>query len=234
LGGAGFLGSTLVDELVQRRKATIVVDNLSRGSLANISAALSSGSATFAYGDIVDDPDGVVRSVARASPTGIATVYDFTRATGGAATLAASLEAGLVVVRPGPIDRRFRSDDGCIRVVEARNAFGPRMDITSALGQLFAARAARESCLQAEWAEVPMVLTFSRRIAHAVANLPAGRLPIGRCITQPAPYYSTTPRSLIEAIEVAERFRPVGPGLISDVCATLRWLKSTDVAKALA
>ena len=42
-GGAGFIGSTLVDELVRRGDRVTVVDNLSSGKRANLESALAAG-----------------------------------------------------------------------------------------------------------------------------------------------------------------------------------------------
>jgi UDP-glucose 4-epimerase len=42
-GGAGFIGSHLVDELVARGHETVVLDDLSTGSLANLAAAFDAG-----------------------------------------------------------------------------------------------------------------------------------------------------------------------------------------------
>jgi nucleoside-diphosphate-sugar epimerase len=51
-GGAGFLGSHLVDTLLARGDDVIIVDNLSTGSLRNVDDALRSGRATFVYLDV--------------------------------------------------------------------------------------------------------------------------------------------------------------------------------------
>ena len=53
-GGAGFLGSHLVDALVAAGEEVIVLDNLHRGSPANIDAHLRTGAVTFIEGDIRD------------------------------------------------------------------------------------------------------------------------------------------------------------------------------------
>jgi UDP-glucuronate decarboxylase len=50
-GGAGFLGSQLVDALISRGDEVVIVDNLSSGSLRNIDDALRGGRATFVYLD---------------------------------------------------------------------------------------------------------------------------------------------------------------------------------------
>ncbi len=46
-GGAGFVGSHLVDALVARDERVLVLDDLSTGSRDNIADALASGKATF-------------------------------------------------------------------------------------------------------------------------------------------------------------------------------------------
>ena len=53
-GGAGFLGSHLVDALVAAGDEVIVLDNLWRGALANIDRHLCSKHVTFIEGDIRD------------------------------------------------------------------------------------------------------------------------------------------------------------------------------------
>jgi UDP-glucose 4-epimerase len=51
-GGAGFIGSHLVDRLVAEGYPVRVVDNLSTGSLANIRAHIDAGKVNFIKGDI--------------------------------------------------------------------------------------------------------------------------------------------------------------------------------------
>jgi nucleoside-diphosphate-sugar epimerase len=53
-GGASFIGSHLVDALVERGATVRVVDNLSSGRLANLSGALASGRVEFREGDLLD------------------------------------------------------------------------------------------------------------------------------------------------------------------------------------
>ncbi|MFH0823902.1 MAG: NAD-dependent epimerase/dehydratase family protein, partial [Pseudomonadota bacterium] len=53
-GGAGFIGSHVVDELVRRGGEVIVFDNLSTGSVRYLDGALASGRAVFVEGDILD------------------------------------------------------------------------------------------------------------------------------------------------------------------------------------
>ena len=53
-GGAGFIGSHVVDRLVSEGYAVRVLDDLSSGKIANIEAHLSSGAVEFVKGDIRD------------------------------------------------------------------------------------------------------------------------------------------------------------------------------------
>ncbi len=53
-GGAGFIGSHLVDRLVNEGYTVRVLDNLSTGKLKNISGHLSAGNVEFVQGDICD------------------------------------------------------------------------------------------------------------------------------------------------------------------------------------
>jgi nucleoside-diphosphate-sugar epimerase len=51
-GGAGFVGSHLANALVDDAERVIIVDNLSTGHVRNLEHAVSSGLATFVYGDV--------------------------------------------------------------------------------------------------------------------------------------------------------------------------------------
>lgn len=53
-GGAGFIGSHLVDRLVSRGYNVKVLDNLSTGNLANIQGHIDSGKVEFVKGDITN------------------------------------------------------------------------------------------------------------------------------------------------------------------------------------
>jgi UDP-glucose 4-epimerase len=68
-GGAGFLGSHLVDALVAAGDEVIVLDNLRRGALANIDRHLCSKHVTFIEGDIWD------RAVVLEASAGVDIVY---------------------------------------------------------------------------------------------------------------------------------------------------------------
>jgi UDP-glucose 4-epimerase len=66
-GGAGFIGSTLVDALVDQGDHVTVLDDLSTGRVENLAGALQRG-ATLHRGDIVD-ATAVARAFAAAAPS---------------------------------------------------------------------------------------------------------------------------------------------------------------------
>jgi len=53
-GGAGFIGSHVVDELVRRHEEVVVYDNLSTGFRRHLSDAIATGRARLVEGDILD------------------------------------------------------------------------------------------------------------------------------------------------------------------------------------
>ena len=61
-GGAGFIGSSLVEELIARGKKVIVLDNLSSGNLENISHLLENPNLTF-VNDNMSDPIKICKSL---------------------------------------------------------------------------------------------------------------------------------------------------------------------------
>lgn len=68
-GGAGFIGSNLVDALVARGDAVLVVDDLSSGRRSNLTAALEQG-AVLAEAD-VSDPEAVAAAFASHRPDSV-------------------------------------------------------------------------------------------------------------------------------------------------------------------
>ena len=53
-GGAGFIGSHLIDRLVARGDTVVALDNLSSGQLEFIQPHLDSGAVTHIHADITD------------------------------------------------------------------------------------------------------------------------------------------------------------------------------------
>ena len=56
-GGAGFIGSHLVDELVDAGYSVKIIDNLSSGNLALVNHQIAAGNAEFIEGDITSIDD---------------------------------------------------------------------------------------------------------------------------------------------------------------------------------
>ena len=65
-GGAGFLGSHLASSLVDGGDTIVIIDNLSSGRLRNLDHAISSGRATFVFGDVAVAPDRLDTMIADA------------------------------------------------------------------------------------------------------------------------------------------------------------------------
>jgi UDP-glucose 4-epimerase len=61
-GGAGFIGSSLVEELITRGKKVVVLDNLSSGNLENISHLLENSNLVFVEDDL-SDPDKICKAL---------------------------------------------------------------------------------------------------------------------------------------------------------------------------
>ena len=53
-GGAGFVGSHLVRELIDSGYHVVIIDDLSTGNLKNVEELLNSGNATFVHGSVTD------------------------------------------------------------------------------------------------------------------------------------------------------------------------------------
>ena len=54
-GGAGFIGSHLVEALLARGDSVVVVDNLSTGRLANLDAVSHHPNFRFVHGSVLDE-----------------------------------------------------------------------------------------------------------------------------------------------------------------------------------
>ncbi len=67
-GGAGFIGSTLVDRLVAEGRRVVVVDDLSTGSLANLAEARAASTGSLEFHRLDVTGDALERVVARHEP----------------------------------------------------------------------------------------------------------------------------------------------------------------------
>lgn len=74
-GGAGFVGSHLVNALVDDGERVIIVDNLSTGHVRNLEHALSSGRATFVYADVAVPYLEIAKTIADAATAKIDRIY---------------------------------------------------------------------------------------------------------------------------------------------------------------
>ena len=74
-GGAGFLGSHLVNALVEDGDTVVIVDDLSTGHVRNLERAVSSGRATFVYADVAVASEKLREIVASATTSRIDRIY---------------------------------------------------------------------------------------------------------------------------------------------------------------
>jgi UDP-glucose 4-epimerase len=116
-GGAGFIGSNLVDALVARGDRVTVLDDLSSGKRANLEQAIAGG-ASLAVAD-VRDVDAVARVFETARPE---TVFH----------LAAQIDVRVSV--DDPIADANRNVLGTIRVLEAARRVGTRRIVNTSTG----------------------------------------------------------------------------------------------------
>ena len=116
-GGAGFIGSNLVDALIARGDEVVVLDDLSSGKEANLADALGRG-VTLERADI-RDAEAVAEVVSRARPE---VVFH----------LAAQIDVRVSVDRP---DYDARTNvEGTVNVLEAARQAGARRFVFSSTG----------------------------------------------------------------------------------------------------
>jgi UDP-glucose 4-epimerase len=116
-GGAGFIGSTIVDALVARGDEVVVLDDLSTGRESNLDGALRNG-AELVKADIRDAAE-VARIVADARPE---TIFH----------LAAQIDVRKSVTEPG-WDARINVE-GTVNVLEAARAAGVGRVVNTSTG----------------------------------------------------------------------------------------------------
>lgn len=74
-GGAGFVGSHLVDRLVAEGQHVVVCDNLSTGRLANLAVPLGEGTVTFVYLDVASPLAAIRDALKEATNDPITSIY---------------------------------------------------------------------------------------------------------------------------------------------------------------
>lgn len=112
-GGAGFIGSHLVESLVEADYEVIVVDNLSTGAFENIAGLINEGRVTWIEGDVRD------RKLMQSLMSGVDYVYH----------LAASVGVGHIMQNlVASIENNI---DGTVSVLEAAAEEGTKVLVTS-------------------------------------------------------------------------------------------------------
>jgi UDP-glucose 4-epimerase len=117
-GGAGFIGSHLVDALLARGDTVTIVDDLSSGSESNLAAALANGGAQLSRADICDSA-ALAAIVTAAEPQ---TVFH----------LAAQVDVRRSLADPA-FDARTNVE-GTVNVLEAARAAGSERVVFSSTG----------------------------------------------------------------------------------------------------
>ncbi len=95
-GGAGFIGSHLAEELLNRGQEVWVVDNLSTGSLENIAHLRGRGDFQFVEGTVTDD--GLIASLVGR----VDVIYHLAAAVGVWLIIARPVETPLKQIFKGP------------------------------------------------------------------------------------------------------------------------------------
>src|SRR5262252_9577524 len=118
-GGAGFIGSTLVDRLLAEGHAVDVIDDLSTGSLANLSASRADRSNRLSFHQLDIRQPGVVDLIERRAPEVIF-------------HLAAQADVRVSVARPA-FDAEVNIL-GSINIIEGARAAGARKVVFASSG----------------------------------------------------------------------------------------------------
>ncbi|TAM56174.1 NAD-dependent epimerase/dehydratase family protein [bacterium] len=74
-GGAGFVGSHLVDRLAARGERVVVIDDLSTGRVGNLAAVISRAEAIFIYADLAAPEFDLAQAIAEAAPERVSEIY---------------------------------------------------------------------------------------------------------------------------------------------------------------
>jgi nucleoside-diphosphate-sugar epimerase len=149
-GGAGFLGSHLVDALVKRRESVIVIDNLSTGRLGNLERAISSGRVTFAYADVHVETDELRNIVALCGAPKLDFIYHLVAAQHWAAGSMRPEERGAADLRGVASAIEIAIEHGArLIALSTPGNDGPTPDLLSDLREAEVAQAIRQRGLDA-------------------------------------------------------------------------------------
>jgi nucleoside-diphosphate-sugar epimerase len=81
IGGAGFLGSHLVDALTRCGESVVVIDNLTTGRLSNLESAITLGRTAFVYADVWALADSLREIISSTGMKKVDFIYHFVSTT---------------------------------------------------------------------------------------------------------------------------------------------------------
>ncbi|MBV9646480.1 MAG: NAD-dependent epimerase/dehydratase family protein [Candidatus Eremiobacteraeota bacterium] len=241
-GGAGFIGSHLVNALVDDANPVFIVDNLTTGSIRNLEHAVSSGLATFIYLDIASPHEVLSNLLARAGCNRVHRIFHLAplppgnTATLGLTELAAACASRLLFVaeRDAQDERtlcahieqsRRRGVDA--RIVRLPECFGPGMDdLRCELVSRLCESASDVDVENIEDAHAP--LTFVGDAVAALRHAMEQLIPGSRPINVETKY---TLRDIAHAAACVRRGAVALP-LERNLYATYRWLREERMAFA--
>ncbi|HTW86152.1 MAG TPA: NAD-dependent epimerase/dehydratase family protein [Candidatus Sulfotelmatobacter sp.] len=256
VGGAGFLGSALVEVLIARRQPVVIVDTLQSGSLTNTATAIQSGRGAFAFWN---SPASLaqVRQALEVLHARAKVVFDLADAPATSTRIGAELAVPVVALRriresPPGMEARTASAQSENALICRGIAYGPRMRRrpSALVYELFAACAAGEPLPIRGIEGVPLEVSSSRRIAHDLVEwVEAGKrhaanLREADAVVTTAEFAATL--SLVAGI--AMRTRPANPASVplathqvppaaadagqleSSLAETLAWFRGLEAA----
>ena len=219
LGGAGFLGSTIVDRLLAERQRVVIVDDMSTGNLANIGGAIRSTRASFVYADVSRGQSGVIRDIFELTADGDRRVIAAGPPLIACTSLGRTIGSPLVV---GLEDGSDRDAAPCV-LFDANESYGPRMrlDSGSKISVLIAAAldGARFPCVVGE--DEVLHVRYAPDLAAAVVA--AARAVRGTPQQAPAQPVALTAREIWDALTPVAA--PGGSAVRASFQATARALR---------
>jgi dTDP-glucose 4,6-dehydratase len=137
-GGAGFIGSRLVNALVDRGDEVVIIDDMSSGRIRNLEHAVQSGRATLIYADAALAAGPLGELVGRAASGPIDRIYHFaSNAAVGSLIELALAHSARFLLASAPAGNRFAEaavaaavrEHGLVgRIVRFFDCYGPAMN----------------------------------------------------------------------------------------------------------